>query len=59
MEARWKVMVREEPSEQDLSRVLRIKILEADFLLSGPLTPITIQHVSGGWEDQRYWILGG
>lgn len=42
-------MVREGPSEQEyLSRVLRVKTMEADFLLSGPFTPIALQHVRGG-----------
>lgn len=43
------IMVREGPSEQEyLSRVLRVKTMEADFFLSGPFTPIALQHVSGG-----------
>lgn len=43
MEAMCNVLVGEGLSEQeDLSRFLRIKTMEADFLLSGPLTPIVI-----------------
>lgn len=43
METMCNDLVREGLSEQeDLSRVLRIKTMEADFPLSGPLTPIVI-----------------
>lgn len=42
MEAVCNFMVREGLSEEDLGRVLRIKTLEADFLLPGALTPIAI-----------------